>query len=245
VNAIVRVEHRYRGPRELPHGEHHGHGGYFCGRVAQLVRGLTALSIPKPIPLERDLVVRTSSGHTTVHVGEVKIAGGEVRGVPLSVTVPGPISFEEARQAGTRFRGFTGHPFPECFACGHRRDKGDGLRIFTGEVGNDVNGEPQLAGVWSPDRSSIDDDGFIRPEIVWAALDCPGGWAVPGKCSTIALQVELLERIPGDRPLIVRGWLQQPVDPDRKSRFAGTAILDETGRALALGAAIWSRREAY
>jgi hypothetical protein len=181
----------------------------------------------------------------TVLDGAEEIANSEVRGAPLSVTLPDPISLDKARAAGERFEGFTRHPFPECFACGHERVAGDGLRIFTGEVGQGVNGEKQLAGVWHPDPSVLDGDGFVRPEVVWAALDCPGGWAIPEKVATIALQVEILDRVPGDRPLIVRGWIQRPIERTRKSRYAGSAVLDETGRVLALGSAIWSSMEGY
>lgn len=218
------IEHRYRGWRALPAGEHYGHGGYFCGRVAQIVPGLKALSILKSIPLDRELTVRASSPlQVTVHAGDVEIANSVVRGAPIAVTLPGSVTIEEATEAAARFPGFTRHPFPECFACGHLRAESGGLSIFTGSVGEPVNGEPQLAGVWTPDSSCLGTDGFVRLEIVWAALDCPGGWAIPGKCSTVALQVDILERVPGNRPLILRGWLQQPVDPDpnRKSRFAG------------------------
>jgi hypothetical protein len=245
VEHMFKIDHRYRGPRMLPNGEYLGHGGYFCGRVAQLVPGLSALSIPEPIPLDRDLVVRTSPGRTTVHADGVKIGDSEVRGAPLRVTVPPPISLQQAREAATRFPGFTRHPFPECFACGHHRDEGDGLRIFPGEVGDRVNGEPQLAGVWRPDSSVVDADGVVRPEIVWAALDCPGGWAIPGKCSTVALQAEVLAPITVGQDFIVRGWLDRPIDPARKSRFVGTAVLDASGRVMARGAAIWSRRDEY
>lgn len=171
--------------------------------------------------------------------GAVEIANSEVRGAPLPVTVPDPISLEEATAAGIRFPGFTRRVIPECFGCGDEREVGDGLRIFTGEVGEPVNGEKQLAGVWSPDPSSVDGEGFVRPEIVWAALDCPGGWAIPGPCATKALQVEISERVPGARPLIVRGWIQGQIDRTRTSRYVGSAILGETGRVLARSGAIW------
>ena len=236
------LSQRYRGP--VVEGQHCGHGGYFCGQVAKLAPGLRALTILKPIPLERELTVRISSGRVTVFDRDEEIGNSEVRGAPLVVTIPGPVSLGEAREAGTRFPGFTRRVVPECFGCGDERAPGDGLRVFTGEVRARVNGEKQLAGVWEPDGSSLDGDGFVRPEVVWAVLDCPGGWAIPGQCSTLALQVEILERVPGDRPLIVRGWVQQAIDDKRTSRYAGSALLDEAGRVLALGGAIWVRPRA-
>lgn len=241
MDAAFTLSRRYRGP--VVEGRHRGHGGYFCGRVAQLVPGLPALSIRAPIPLERELTIRVSLSRVTVLDGSLEIANSEVRGAPLPVTIPDPISIspDEAREAGTRFPGFTRRVVPEWFGCGDVRARGDGLRVFTGEVAARVNGEKQLAGVWDPDPSSLDGDGFVRPEIVWAVLDCPGGWAIPGECRTLALQVEILERVPGDRPLVVRGWVQMPIEETRTSRSAGSALLDEAGRVLALGGAVWVR----
>jgi hypothetical protein len=69
--------------------------------VAQLAPGLRALSILKPIPLERELTVRVSAGRVTVLDGDVEIGNSEVRGAPLAVTIPGRISLDEAREAGS------------------------------------------------------------------------------------------------------------------------------------------------
>ena len=177
MDAAFTLTHRYRGP--FVEGKHYGHGGYFCGMVAQLAPGLPALAIKTWVPLERELTVQVSTGRVTVSDGAVKIADSEVWGTPLPVTVPGPVSLDEARAGEDRFEGFMRHPSPECFAWGHERAAGDGLCIFTGAVGTPVNGEKQLAGVCGPDPSCLDADGYVRPEIVWAALDCPGGWAIP------------------------------------------------------------------
>ncbi len=46
---------------------------------------------------------------------------------------------------------------------------GDGLRIFPGPVA----GRPVWAAPWTPDASVTDGSGRVRPEVVWAALDCP------------------------------------------------------------------------
>ncbi|HUM15852.1 MAG TPA: hypothetical protein VL086_09190 [Candidatus Nitrosotalea sp.] len=242
ADSVFTLDQRYRGPSVA--GKYYGHGGYFCGMVAQRAPGLAALAIRTWVPLERELVVEVSAGRVRVSAGATEVADSEVRGAPLPVTMPGSVSLGAARAAGDRFEGFSRHPFPECFACGHERAAGDGLRIFTGEVSRPVNGEKQLAGVWQPDPSWLDTDGYVRTEIVWAALDCPGGWAIPPEdVATVALQVEILERVPGDRPLIVRGWVQVPIDRTKKSRRVGSALVDEQGRVYALGGAIWSRVE--
>jgi hypothetical protein len=39
-------------------------------------------------------------------------------------------------------------------------------------------GRGVTAAAWRPDGSLADPAGQVRPELVWAALDCPGGWTV-------------------------------------------------------------------
>ena len=63
--------------------------------------------------------------------------------------------------------------FPDCFVCGMNRRPGDGLRIFPGPVA----GLALWAAPWTPDPSVAGPDGRVRPEVVWAALDCPSGIA--------------------------------------------------------------------
>jgi len=63
--------------------------------------------------------------------------------------------------------------FPDCFVCGMNRRPGDGLRIFPGPV----TGQGLWAAPWKPDPSVAGPDGRVRPEVVWAALDCPGYFA--------------------------------------------------------------------
>ena len=77
---------------------------------------------------------------------------------------------------------------------------------------------------------------------MWSALDCPGGWALPGPINTGTLQVEIREPIDGGQELIVMGWREATpagVRPGSRRRYAGSAMFDARGRLLALGAAIW------
>jgi len=95
---------------------------------------------------------------------------------------------------------------------------------------------------WRPDASLLDSAGRLRPEFVWSALDCPGGWALPGPINTGTLQVEIREPIDGGQELIVMGWREATpagVRPGSRRRYAGSAMFDARGRLLALGAAIW------
>src|SRR5205823_337318 len=60
------------------------------------------------------------------------------------------------------------HPFPGCFVCGPEREPGDGLRLLPVALGDGrVAARVNLAEPSIP--------------MVWAALDCPGAFAVnPG-----------------------------------------------------------------
>src|SRR5258705_1038213 len=87
--------------------------------------------------------------------------------------VPDTVSETEARAAQGRARYFQAPVFPECFVCGPQRRPGDGLRIFPGPV----PGRELCAAPWTPDASLADGGRSLRPEIVWAAMDCPSGIA--------------------------------------------------------------------
>ena len=80
--------------------------------------------------------------------------------------MPAPVSVAEAAEASPRYAGFVHHAYNTCFVCGPARE--DGLRVYAGPV----EGRPGLvASPWTPAED-------VRPELVWAALDCPSGWAV-------------------------------------------------------------------
>ena len=86
------------------------------------------------------------------------------------------------------------HPFPTCFSCGIVRDPGDALCLRTGPVGAGVH-----AAAWVP--------GEVTPEIVWAALDCPGAWALgvggrPMVLGTMTAKVDALPAL-GEEHVIV------------------------------------------
>jgi hypothetical protein len=242
-DRTIVVERRFRGP-DVRGGT--GNGGYFCGLVAQaLGAGARSVEIRRTsgVPLDRPLTVKLVGDGAEVHDEEGLVARASA--AEVSITPPPPPSLEEARQASARFqdrleRGEVRHPFPECFVCGHRRAPGDGLRLFAGP--RDGAGEapgPRVA-AWRPHPAFLDEAGRVRPEFVWSALDCPGGWALAGPANTGTLQVELRGPVDGGRDLIVMGWpVPTPGRPGSRRRYAGTAMYDADGRLLARGTAIW------
>jgi hypothetical protein len=225
-DRTIVVARRFRGPHDGDRAT--GNGGYVCGLVAAASPPVTTIEIRARdgVPLDRPLVVRAGAVGAEVYDGATLIA----------------------REASRRFEalledGSVRHAFPECFVCGHRRAPGDGMRLFPGPWPGDAaaRGHVRVAG-WRPDASLLDPAGRLRPEFVWSALDCPGGWALPGPINTGTLQVEIREPIDGDQELIVMGWREASpagVRPGSRRRYAGSAMLDACGRLLALGAAIW------
>jgi hypothetical protein len=162
------------------------------------------------------------------------------------------VSPAEAAAAAGRARYFTDPVFPDCFVCGRNRQAGDGLRIFPGRVA----GRELWAAPWTPDASVADADFKVRPEMVWAALDCPSGIAAaeaagPGTTAAAAEvggggwdTVILLGRMTASlaaRPTVgdqcrVIAW---PQTRDGRKLTAGSALLGPGDEVLAVAAALW------
>ncbi|WP_445166949.1 hypothetical protein ACTXG7_24480 [Mycolicibacterium sp. Dal123E01] len=210
-------------------------GGYACGVIAGHVPGdLVEVTLLSPPPLDTDLLVE-SAGPSY----EVRRAGGEVVAVakvvdePVDV-VPPVLDIPEGAVAALAD---ANHPFRSCFTCGPDRESGDGLRIFVKRL----PGQSILADRWTPDDSLAADDGVVPPEIVWAALDCPGGWAaferIPGGVAVLGRMTAHIERVPrvGEQCLVVAtsDWR------DGRKIGAQSALYTAVGELLATARAVW------
>jgi hypothetical protein len=209
-------------------------GGYACGSIAGLLGGGVEVTLRRPPPLGRPLRLRDSDGVAVLHDGDELVA--EAHPATVALAVPGTASPAEARQAAERYPLFQGHPFPTCFTCGPDRAAGDGLRIFPGPVpGGDLWAAP-----WTPDPSVADQDGLVAPEGVWAALDCPGGFAA-GVGDTVMvlgrMAARVLARPRAGRAYCLLAWRGGPAAGRKQP--AGSALLDGQGRVLAVARAVW------
>jgi hypothetical protein len=175
----ITIHRRFNGPPNS------GHGGYVSGIIADLIGPCAEVTLRSPPPLDLPLTVeRIESGEVRLSNVEVTIAEG--RKAELHLDIPDPPTLEESKNAAKAYPGFETHPFPTCFGCGHERTEGDGLRIFSGPViGSEV-----MAAPWLPDASLAGKTGRVRTEFLWAALDCPAGWAAinlsDGRSETMA-----------------------------------------------------------
>jgi hypothetical protein len=230
VSASLAVPARFNGPLDS------GNGGYSAGALAAFLEGAAEVSLRRPVALDRELrVERQADGKVAALDGEDLIA--EARSVPdFQLEVPAPVGVEEARQAATRYRGVVGGPFSHCFVCG--RDRGDSMGVFAGAV----EGRELVASPWTPPEWAADDSGHVRPEIVWAVLDCPTYFAAYLRHPD-PLPPGVLARFSGrlDAPVgageehVVIAW---PLGADGRKHHAGVAIVSAGGEVLARAQAL-------
>jgi len=224
----VSIAPRFCGPARS------GNGGYVCGVIAKPLDGAVSARLFAPPPLETVLTLQSDADSTKLIGGETLL--GEARRVTLDLQPPSPPTLNDALTASKKYTGFDHHPFPSCFVCGPRRDEGDGLHLFTGPVGD----SGLVASPWHV-HASLAIDGKIPNEILWAALDCPGAFAVMPDMSKKAivlgqLTARIESRVNAGQHCIVIGW---PIGVDGRKHFAGSAVFDEKGGLIAIAKATW------
>ena len=223
------IAERFRGPPRS------GNGGYVCGLVARPLHGTVAVRLKAPPPLDRELRLASTEKHARLLDGNELLAEAKV--VQLDLQPPARPSFEEAQVATRSFLGFRKHPFPGCFVCGVERPPLDGLRIFPGPTDT----ASQLAAPWMPDHTVVDESGKVKPEFLWAALDCPGAFVVMPLLQGLTVVLgELCASIVGDvraqERCVVTAW---PLGGEGRKRLAGSAVYGDDGRLVAIARAVW------
>jgi hypothetical protein len=212
-------------------------GGYTCGLVAGLVGGEdVTVSLRRPPPLEKPLRVLRDGDQVELRDDEARVAEGGP--AELLLEVPEAISPEEAATASAAGRDHwcDHHPFPTCFTCGPQREPGDGLRLFPGPLD-----EGMFAADWRPDESLDDGSGHVRPEYVWAALDCPTSAPVANFATGPAMVLaRLTARLAGTvRVGEHHAILAWPLAASGRKRTAACALFDSAGRLLCASQALW------
>lgn len=216
---------RFRGPPDS------ANGGYACGAVAGFLDGPVEVTLRRPPPLDAPMTLaRTEKGSIEIHDDHGLVAEGRVS--ERTLAVPPPVGFDHAVEAALRYRGFDpGATFASCFVCSPERE--DGIRIFPGPLGEG------LAAPWIPDPSLADKNGTVRPEIVWAALDCPTFFA-----STEPGQLALLGRMMAKLEHEVRAGEQYVVvaraeGSEGRKRFGSSAIYSASGALCGAAHTTW------
>lgn len=239
MESII-IDKRFCGPPNS------GNGGYVCGLLAGHIDGSAEITLRAPPPLDRPLdIVSGANGGVELRENETLLATG--RGLTLDVADIPAVTWAEAEDAARRSPFAIDHLLPRCFVCGPARAHGDGLRIFPGPLSRHRNERPAaLASPWIPHSNLAGDDGLVASEFVWAALDCPTGFA-SGSARHLGLngnEAMLLGRMsaridrrpwPGERCAIV-AW---PTGREGRKLFADGALLSHDGELMAVSRTTW------
>lgn len=222
------VPARFRGPPMS------GNGGWTSGHLAQLVEGAmdggaVTVRLRTPPPLDAEMAIsRGDDGTVEVWDGQTLVAQAFPAESLDPDELPTPVTYAQAEAAGPSYEGLRSHPFPTCFTCGTARDPSDALCLHTGLL---AGHETLRAAAWTPREST--------PELVWAALDCPGAWAsgIAQREIVLGTMTAAVRDLPViGEPHVVMAW---PRGHDGRKYFSGTALYAAGGRLLAQATAVW------
>jgi hypothetical protein len=146
----------------------------------------------------------------------------------LDDEAPEPVAHDLALAAETRFEGLAEHPFPTCFACGTARDPDDALCLRPGPL---ADGTGRYAATWVPHEVSV--------PLVWAALDCPGGWSagIAGRPMVLGTMTARVLALPdAGTSHVVVAWQR---GSEGRKHHSGSALFSSAGRLLARAEATW------
>jgi acyl-coenzyme A thioesterase PaaI-like protein len=232
LTAIV-IDRRFCGPPNS------GNGGYVCGVLAGGIGGPARAVLRAPVPLDTELRLESRDGGVALLANEAALIG---EASPAAQALPEPPmtpSLDQARAASARHAGHGQRIHPICFTCGPERGEGDGLRVFPGQLEAAPAGH--VACDWTPHPAFGDAHGRVPPEIVWAALDCPGFFAwfeAEGRHGALlgTMTGEVLRPVRAGEPYVVFAW---PIAREGRKETAGVALFDAEGELVARGLQVW------
>jgi hypothetical protein len=196
-----------------------GNGGYSAGMLGTRLDGPATVTLRKPPPLDVPYDVAASAeGLEASYGGDLILSAAPAASRP---TAP---QWRDPAEAG-EYAGFTDHPFPTCYVCGPDRD--DGLAIYPGPLPGGGT-----AGTWR-----VPDD--VNPVTVWAALDCPGGWAIisegrPYVLGRITVAIDAVPE-PGQECFVVGEFLRS----EGRKGFVRSGVYTPDRRPIAAADAVW------
>lgn len=232
--ARLEIERRFCGPPRS------ANGGYACGRLAAFIDGAAEVTLRSPPPLDKVMQVVADDGGVLLLDDDKLI--GSARACSVSVDAAVAPTFEEARAAEQRTIAPHKHNLPTCFVCGPLRQPGDGLRIHVGPLHPDSQGwAGPLAATWVPQPDLADAENLVRPEFVWAALDCPTGYAAGFSDGNVFLllgrqAVDIHRRPSAGEKCIV---FARETRRDGRKHFADGVLFGEDAKAIAVCNAVW------
>ena len=237
--STVTIPAKYKGPPAI------ANGGYVCSLFSKYITGVADVMIKLPTPLDQELQIRANGDGSFYLMDGDQVIIQAKPGI-MDLAVPNAPSYGEALTAWeksialkpTPYRHVTGHGIhPICFCCGADVPDGEGLKIHPGRVA-DAN---MVAAPWTPTAEYGDEQGYVRPEFIWTALDCPGAYALweltntkPGFLGRLIGQIEKPLRC--GEPCVVAAW---PAGNDGRKLYAGTALFNAEGQIIGRSLATW------
>jgi hypothetical protein len=223
------IDRRFTGPPNS------GNGGYVAGRLAGFLPDAPAVRVTlrQPPPLEAAMLLSADGDGVRATFGGVVVA--EVVPAELDIDAVAPVPYDDARAAAAYFPGLLHHPYPTCFVCGTEKPSPDGLGLRPGRLPHQPD---TTAAAWQPD-ASLGDGGSLPAAMVWAALDCPGGWTIDlvGSPAVLGQLTTAVDAVPAlGEPCVVMGRL---LGTQGRRSFTATTLYDADGRICARAAAVW------
>jgi hypothetical protein len=231
--SVIVIGGQFKGPPNS------GNGGYVCGLLAREAEGPATAVLKARIPLDVELALeRDGEGAQLADLDGGLIAESGPGRFDLPEPPPSP-GLEAARAASARYIGHSQRAHPICFTCGTERDEGDGLRVFPGQLEGAATGV--MACDWTPHAAFAEADGAVPPEVIWAALDCPGFFAwvdKEGRHGALlgTMTGEVLRRPRAGEPCVVVAW---PLEREGRKETSGVALYDQGGALLARAHQVW------
>ena len=227
-HSLLTIDPIHNGPARS------AHGGVAGGRFAALVDPRAAtVRFLAPIPLGEPLEGTCEGDVAHVDGPAGPVASVSALGAPLRVGAFGRLAAADvgAAEAGWLDCRDGDHIAPTCFACGHHRSDGLGLRP------GPVPESALFAASWRPGLACE-----VPDWMVWAALDCPTGVPAMAEAAldeavvTAQLSVEIRDRVRGDGDYQL---VSRRTGVLGRKHATEAALIDERGRAVAVATAIW------
>ncbi|MFF2082617.1 PaaI family thioesterase [Nocardia sp. NPDC058176] len=214
-------------------------GGYVAGMLARRSGAETVrVDFRRAVPVGTPVTLPVEEpGHASLVDMDGTLL---VQAAPATLyTTPPPTpSWDTANAATESALASPKRQVTDCFGCGIECAPGHGLRLFSWAIPD----HRIMTAAWTPDPRLADDTGELPPEIIWSALDCPGGLAamvfdgLARGAVTAALTATRYRPTPADADYIVHAW---PIHHDGRKHTVGVALSTRNGDLCALAEALW------
>ncbi|GAB2729019.1 PaaI family thioesterase [Nocardia thraciensis] len=213
-------------------------GGYVAGMLARRTGSpVVRVDFRSIVPVATEVGLGTTDTGWALTAADGRLL---VEAAPADVTIetPTPPSWAEAKLATDAAVTSPERQVTDCYGCGAVCAPGRGLRLFPWLLPE----RDLIAAAWQPDPGLAADNGVLPPEIVWSALDCPGGVAgialggMRYGAFTAALTATQLRPLLAGDEYISYAW---PIRADGRKHTVGVALSTPEGDLCALAEALW------